>query len=73
MKLELNLSAEIPWNLTSLMQPRASAPPSKVSEKWKCEVPSSAASGQTCCLQIHSEVLVLRLPWSIIAKEPLRF
>lgn len=73
MKLELNLSAEIPWNLTSLMQPRVSVPPSKVSGKWKCEVPSSAASGQTWCLQIHSEILVLRLPWSIIAKEPLRF
>lgn len=40
MKLELNLSAEISWDLTSLMQPCVSVPPTKFSEKRKCEVPA---------------------------------
>lgn len=45
LKLELNLSAEISPDLTSLMQQCVSVPPTKFSlRKWKCEVPS------LCCL-----------------------
>lgn len=61
------------WNLTRLMQQCVSVPSTKFSRrKWKCEVPSLCASGQTWCLQTNSEILVLNPPWSTIVKEPLR-
>lgn len=60
MKLELNLSAEISWNLTSLMQHCVSVPSTEFSLKnGNVKCPAPAASGETRCLQIHSEILVL--------------
>lgn len=58
-KLELYLSAEISWNLTSLMQLCVSVPSTKFWENGNVKCPASAASCETRCLQINSEILVL--------------